>query len=253
MMACLLIFDGDNTLWDTNEVFESAQKRMLKVLQARGFPAEPDRDFTLLRRLDDRLIFHFGTHRYGARYLGYALIRYFRDQGDDISASLIGFETEAEDIKSLVSELEEQFHRDVVEIPRLFPRTLEDLDAIRRKGHNCLVLYSDASRTRLHAICSHYRMSDYFDLIENGDKSEEDWGRVWKVGRRQMVERFSEAVQYKTYVIGDLLKYDIVPGNRLGAVTIYKPGGYRGTETPQDPSERPALTVQTLAQILDLL
>src|SRR5262249_2139255 len=110
----LVIFDGDNTLWDTNEIFESAPKEMLGGLRAAGFPADLDRDFALLRRIDDRLISDFGgNHRYDIKYLAYSLVKHFRGDSDARDAiSLAQLEREPEETRSLVSTLSEQFGSD---------------------------------------------------------------------------------------------------------------------------------------------
>lgn len=253
MTVRLVIFDGDNTLWDTNEVFANAQRRMLEGLRVAGFQADPDRDFRLLRELDDILIAHFRTHRYEPRYLAYALIRHARAGADALDeAALAGFDAESEELKRIAIELGERLKEDVQAIPRMFPGTTEALNAIRLKGSNVLVLYSDASPRRLDAISSHYNMPALFDLVVQGDKSDDGWARVLESGRREIFERFGE-VECRVYVVGDLLTYDIRPANRLGAVTIYKPGGYRGTEIPRDSAERPAFTVQSLAEVIDIV
>ena len=253
MMPYLVSIDGDNTLWDTNEVFANAQRRMLEGLRLAGFETDPDRDFELLRELDDQLIAHHRTHRYESKYLAYALIRWARaGEGPIDDLTLAELERESEEVKRVTAELGERLKDDVQEIPLLFPGTMDALDAIRLKGRSVLVLYSDASQGRLATICSHYNMPAVFDLVEQGDKSDDDWMRVLEAGRSKIFERFSE-VEYRTYVVGDLLKYDIRPAKRLGAITIYKPGGYRGREIPQDPEERPMFTVQTLGEVVDIV
>src|SRR5262249_54264735 len=108
--------------------------------------------------------------------------------------------------------------------------------------------------SRLKAICARYRLLEYFDLIERASnrKSEEEWVRVFRAGQQRVFESFG-ANSVKTYVIGDLLEYDIRPGNSLAAVTIYKPGGFRGNEVPQDAGDTPSHTIAVLAEVIDLL
>ncbi len=76
----LAIFDGDNTLWDTNAVFTDAQKDILRGLARAGIPADPELDFSLLRQVDDLLIKHFARHEYDNTYLSLCLIRHFRGE-----------------------------------------------------------------------------------------------------------------------------------------------------------------------------
>ena len=47
----VILVDGDNTLWDTNKVFEEAQRAALATLAAHGFDLGKD-GFSILREAD---------------------------------------------------------------------------------------------------------------------------------------------------------------------------------------------------------
>jgi phosphoglycolate phosphatase-like HAD superfamily hydrolase len=245
------IFDGDNTLWDTNGVFTEAQKDILRDLAKVGIPADPERDFSLLRKIDDLLIRHFGRHEYDNTYLSLCLIRHFRGEcvEDVEQVALIVDSGNSSELK-VSKEIGAAFVAASQRVPALLPEVVESLSLIHKSGRTLMVLYSEGREARTKRICDYYGMSEYFDHIVLGDKSIEDWFKVKDRVLRFFSERYPEDErQPKIYVIGDRLERDIRPGNVIGATTIYKPGGYKGKERPRDKEYEPTIIVQSMLEV----
>src|SRR2546426_386475 len=123
------IFDGDNTLWDTNEVFTQAQKTILCRLRELGYAADPDRDFDLLRDVDDLLIRHFGKREYESAMLPLCLMQCFSGQTvrDDHDIKRV-LETRSEREYSAAQCLGSEFTQVVMAVPTLFPDIRDGLD-----------------------------------------------------------------------------------------------------------------------------
>ena len=251
----IAIFDGDNTLWDTNAVFTDAQKDILRGLKEAGIHAEPERDFALLRKVDDLLIKYFGKREYDITYLLLCLIRHFKGEPvDDISqvAKIVANSENTE--LTLAQTLGSEFNASLKRLPNLFPDVIESLSSIRQAGRTVMVLYSEGMEARLKRICDHYTMLTYFHDIVLGDKSLEDWFKTKERAVKVFKAVFPRArKQPRIYVIGDLLERDIRPGNLIGARTIYKPGGYKGVETPRDKEHTPTMAVSSMKELVDLL
>jgi phosphoglycolate phosphatase-like HAD superfamily hydrolase len=251
----IAIFDGDNTLWDTNAVFTNAQKDILRGLAKAGIPADPERDFGLLREVDGLLIKYFSKHEYDSTYLPLCLIR--RLQGESVDdceqvARIVAAENTVD--LQLAQKLGAAFWRASALIPPLLPDVLESLSLINQTGRTLMTLYSEGRQERTSRICDHYGMSKYFHHIHLGNKSLEDWFKF----KNQVLALFNERYpndkrQPKMYVIGDHLERDIRPGNLIGAKTIYKPGGYKGREHPKDNEHQPAVIVESLREVVQLL
>lgn len=70
----ILAIDGDNTLWDTNSVFQDAQRWLISSLCRARPGGSPTLSLELLRRVDDLLILHIGRQEYNFQLLVLALI-----------------------------------------------------------------------------------------------------------------------------------------------------------------------------------
>lgn len=251
----IAIFDGDNTLWDTNAVFTDAQKNILRGLKEAGIHADRERDFGLLRKVDDLLIKYFGKREYDITHLPLCLIRHFKgDPVEDVNqVAKIVASSESTEV-TLAQTLGSEFNASLTRLPDLFPDVIEGLSLIRQAGRTVMILYSEGRESRLRRICDHYGMANYFHDIVLGDKSLEDWfnskERAIKIFKKVFPR---ETKQPTIYVIGDLLERDVRPGNLIGARTIYKPGGYKGVETPKDEEHTPAMTVSSMKEVVSLL
>jgi putative hydrolase of the HAD superfamily len=74
-MHFVLIFDADNTLWDTNAVFHSAQVAMLETFETVDILSNARSQVERLRAIDRILIQRLERHEYDFRILATALGR----------------------------------------------------------------------------------------------------------------------------------------------------------------------------------
>ncbi len=95
-------------------------------------------------------------------------------------------------------------------------------------------------------------LNKYFHDIVLGDKSLADWARVRQRSIDAFIKAFSvlRGEELTLYVVGDLLERDVKPGNLIGAVTIYKPGPYKGVELPGDKDETPSVIAKSMNEVV---
>jgi putative hydrolase of the HAD superfamily len=260
-VATILIFDGDNTLWDTNAVFRNAQFALLQSLADSGIPVQPDEGFETLRRIDKTLIRVIGNFEYDFSLLVKALVHYYRDSYaveqavDKAVASTID---ELDVPKDLVTDALDAFHRSLREIPPLFPETESVLTLIR--DHACLegsvitVLFSEGNIQRLKRIFDRYGIEAryFFDEIVVGPKSKEGFEHARQAGVGHIRDR-ADCKRDVCVVIGDSLHRDVKYGNQAGCITIYKPAGFMGNEIPDALDEHPDYTIRSLDKLPGIL
>lgn len=253
----IAIFDGDNTIWDTNEVFTLAQKNILSSLKINGFPADPEGDFQTLREVDDLLIAAFsGKREYPIEFLALSLIHKFSgtevNNVDDVQKIINSDPSKHLD---LAKSIEQEFILSLKTIPKLLPGAIEAFERIALQGRTLLVLYSEGRQSRLEAICEYYGMKKHFHCIFIDDKSIEGWNRIKSKSLDEFQKHFqtSSGPTNTIFVIGDLLNVDIKNGNLIGATTIYKPGGYKGFQTPTADIEKPVYSVSSFKEVADII
>jgi FMN phosphatase YigB (HAD superfamily) len=135
-------------------------------------------------------------------------------------------------------------------IPGLLPyaRTLlEWLAASRADSTTRIVsfLLSEGNPQRVQRIIRHYEPNStgrfFDDVILVPDKDAATFSRI--AGRGGNLVGSNDPI---VVVIGDSLKRDIGPGNRIGAITIYKPAGFHGNESVRNAELRPDYEVADL-------
>lgn len=260
----ILVIDGDNTLWDTNSVFEAAQRWLLESLH-RARPEYPTKlSFELLRRIDDLLILRTGRHEYDFQLLVLALISIQKGvaEAEAVSVAIreLGEHPDSRDAK-LAVEISQTFRLRLREIPPLLPsvsRSLDELSQLRTRYRDrlTLILLSEGNQTRIRSILKHHfgkkTIFDAFHIVKH--KSEDTLLNARGQGL-QVLESVSGCSNIHTQlvVVGDSIVSDIVPGNLVGALTIYIAGGYRGAETPSNDRERPRIVLTSLRQLPKLV
>src|SRR5690349_5120340 len=76
-MQAVLVFDADNTLWDTDSVFRAAQLAVLSTLAEAGIISDPYSQLGTLRTVDQELIRQLGRAEYDFSLLPTALIAFY--------------------------------------------------------------------------------------------------------------------------------------------------------------------------------
>ncbi|MCW3053027.1 MAG: hypothetical protein JWN14_2197 [Chthonomonadales bacterium] len=257
----LLIFDADNTLWDTNAVFREAQLALLRPFAAYVPNLSPEEEFRTLRHIDRLLFQRLGTFEYDFRLLATAMAHFYL-QGlsveDSICRAIEGTDVTLSPAETV---LVEQAHHDynvaLKAIPSLLPDAGHVLKTLREKRSLkdglALTLFSEGDPDRLERILTAHGLAgtNVFDATHIGPKSTESFARFQEIGQGFL--NLTNGSSLQTVVIGDSLKREIKCGNHIGATTVYIPSGFMGTEQPAEEDEEPDYILSRLGELPNVL
>jgi len=260
----ILVIDGDNTLWDSNKVFENAQRWLLRSLR-RARPRDPTTlSFEQLRKVDELLIRESGCQEYDFQLLVLALMFLQKGMTETGAVSFalpkLREHPSSVDVK-LATKITQAFRLRLQEIPPLLPsvsRSLKELLQLKTcyKGRLALILLSEGDEGRIRPTLEcHFGKSEVFDVLKIVERKSVDTLRAVQIQGSKVLE--SEAgcsrIQSQLMVVGDSIESDIVPGNLVGAITIYIPGGYRGVEVFTSDKKRPQRVLTSFRQLPELV
>lgn len=267
-----LVVDADNTLWDTNQVFEDARREMLSVLLKAGDEDETSSENRagpdVLRELAQRLSLVTGTNDLNllARATGLFLL----GAGPGPNTTRVEWaarQAQAGAVpdkhgagEALIQSAAEAFRTALRTVPPLLAgaedllRSVQEWKAMR-PGRRQSVLFSEGDPDRLGTAFDAYGIGSgrHFDDIVLREKTESAFSDVRGRIETTLVGQSVSAPELDIVVIGDSLKRDIRPANAVGCTTVYCPGDFKGHETPDTPAEAPDHTVSSLTDALDLL
>jgi len=255
LLKKIILLDGDNTLWDTNEIFTKAQLKLLEGLENRNLDIDPEIEFKTLRNFDDVLIKKFKTPEYDFRVLALALYLFYnhwnKDDAIDEAIRVLKNDKKIRG-KRIADKCYEAFKKEMKEHPPLFEGAKDAL-SILKKWNGALILLSEGNAGRIERIVNHHKIGKYFDLIFSGEKSLKKFNEAVKEGRKILRRKDPKTSKFDVIVIGDLLDKDILFGNRIGAITIHKPGGYKPHQKPTNKMEVPKYTAKDFSEIINIL
>lgn len=258
------MIDGDNTLWDTNRVFENAHHWLLESLHATDPNGSPRLSIEQLRKADDLFIRESGRHEYDFRLLVLALMRVQKGIAakDAVLSAVSGLRERPGGVDArLATHFAQEFHLRLQEIPPLLPsvsRSLKELLRLkaRYRGRLALVLSSEGDDARIRPIFEcHFGGRRLFDVLQIVERKSEDTLRDAQIQGCNVVKSAlgRSQVECQLAVVGDSIESDIVPGNLVGAVTIYIPAGYRGLERFAREDKRPQRILAGFHQLPELV
>ena len=253
----LLIFDADNTLWDTNAVFREAQLALLRPFAEHVPNLSPEEEFVTLREIDRLLFQRLGKFEYDFRILATA-IAHFHLQGLSVEDAVCGAMEGTDGALSpsdiaLVDQAHQDYSVALQVIPPLLPDTRHVLQTLREKRSLqdglALTLFSEGDPDRLERILMAHGFAgtNVFDATHIGPKSKESFTRFQEIGQGFL--NLTNGSSSQTVVIGDSLKREIKCGNQIGATTVYIPAGFMGAELPTVDDEKPAYTLSRLGEL----
>jgi putative hydrolase of the HAD superfamily len=185
LVSGVLVFDADNTLWDTDAVFREAQLEMLRVLAHAGLIKEPESELDTLRLLDKALAMRFEKFEYDFIALSAALGHYYSRHVSIEEAAEGAFHRSALSIgKELTSRSVEAFTRTLERIPPMFRDAEEVLNVLHdsrlRGSPIALLMFSDGRPGRLERILEAHnlRKRRIFDDVVIGTKSVESFSTL---------------------------------------------------------------------------
>jgi putative hydrolase of the HAD superfamily len=258
-MAAVLVFDADNTVWDTDAVFRAAQVAMLTTLGEAGYIPDPAAQVEMLRVVDRELVEQLGVAEYDFRLLAGAITRLYSRQlsvEEAVGHSLTDETNNDAHLQILIDAAYSAFEVELTRVPPLYPDTELVLSEIQKAISDGLqlvtVLYSEGNEARLERILTAYEFRDraFFAEIILEPKSAEGFLRARSLGRTRLAQSNDHV---DTVVIGDSLKRDIAPANRVGCITVYKPSKFKGVEVPSIPEEQPMFTISVLSEFPNVL
>lgn len=246
----IIIFDGDNTLWDTNKIFTNAQLAILKKLTEYSIDIDPVEEFSTLREFDDMLIKKNNTYEYDFRSLPHALYNHYKngmDKKEAIDSSYKLFkDNKHDDVVEIAEKCYGVFKNEMKKTPKLFYNIHSTLTELKNKGH-ILILSSEGKNERIMRILKEHKLDDIFYQISTDKKSKEIFDALIK--KTTKISKNKDQV----VVVGDMLKREIFIGNSSGATTIFKPGGYKPNQKPNNYLEKPDYTIQCFHELLTII
>lgn len=251
---CIIIFDGDNTLWDANAVFTEAQLAILEELKNIGLDIDPNEEFKNLRLFDNMLIKKYQKYEYNFRVLPFALYLYYKKKTSEEKAIQMAYDIfekgRKEDGLDVADKCYKSFKNKLQQIPSLFNNVIKTLKYI--KDLKCyLILSSEGKKERLTKIINYYNLEQFFDHISTEKKSIETFKKLILKGSEML--KYSKTYLKKVIVVGDMLEREILIGNKIGAITIYKPGGYKPNQKAKNKMETPNYKITEISEIIDLI
>lgn len=260
----IVVIDGDNTLWDTNRVFEDAQRWLLRSLHRAKPSVSIALSFEQLRKVDDLFIRESGRQEYDFQLLVLALMFLHKGMTEteavSFALSKLREHPSSVDVK-LATKITQAFRLRLQEIPPLLPsvsRSLEELSQLKTcyKGRLALILLSEGDESRIRPTLEcHFGKSEVFDVLKIVERKSVDTLPDVQIQGSKVLESESgcSRIQSQLMVVGDSIESDIVPGNLVGAITIYIAGGYRGVEALASDKKRPQKVLTSFRQLPELV
>lgn len=261
-MRSVLIFDADNTLWDTDSVFRSAQLAMLKTLAKAKLTTKPKLQLGALRTIDQELVRKIGHAEYDFKLLAAALSNFYYYRSSVTEAvnmvATQGHMTASSELAQTIEEAYRIFIEKLKYIPPLYPDTDQVLSSIRasitEENQLVMIIHSEGDQERLERILEAHsiRSRRLFHDIIIAPKSKETFTQVKNRGLH-LLEGRKDSTEEVFVLVGDSLHRDIKPGNQAGFTTIYKPSAYKGLETPNAKDEWPTYTISSFKELPSIL
>lgn len=261
-MEAVIIFDADNTLWDTDSVFRAAQLALLQRMVNAGLIRHAESELQTLRRVDAEIGETLGRAEYDFKILIATLAKLYsqRLSSKQDSNRIDSYSQSVEDseLSQIIEEAYEAFQDKMRSIPPLYPDTVSVLSSIRASSspENPIVtiVLSEGNVDRLERILEAHNIwsSRYFDEIIITPKNKEAFERAKQLGLELVPSRGMDP-NTLTVMVGDSMKRDIKFANQAGFITIYKPALFKGHEEPQEQDEHPVYTIHALEELLPIL
>jgi putative hydrolase of the HAD superfamily len=240
-----VFLDADNTLWDTDQVFASAQLGLLDDVEARSGRTVQDADrLAFVRAIDQTLA---ERHHDGLRYPPTLLVRAIgRTLEGEAGAQAAkqawlgqrGSSLSAADEDAIVAD----YFGKLKATPDLRPGVAEGMAQLRDAG--CFVLIvTEAALKRTEATAALLGLEGSFNRVIEGRKRPELYRRVLKLA----------GAPENAFMIGDQLDRDIVPAKAAGLTTIFFPGGFQPRWLPEEQNVRPDHRIARFDQALPII
>jgi len=211
-----LFTDADNTLWDTDSVFATAQLEMLREIEritGRNAPDDEDRGLAFLRNIDQRIAaIHPDFLRYPPHLLarGLALVLDGAAVEDAVSQVLAASTGNSDEFETAQA----QFLKSIGRLPPLRNGVREAMFAISNV-HIPISVVTEERVERCRKFLVGHQLEGYVGNIVSVRKTAEAF-----LALRQ------SAGGAKCFMVGDQIDRDVEPAAAAGFLTFYFPGGF---------------------------
>jgi len=217
--STVALLDADNTLWDTDAVFRSAQLGLLTLVEAKlDRHAEAHDRLAFVRAYDQALALAHHAHlRYPPQLLVRALEAGLAGQPADLVArDLVAgrMSQESRLPEDVVQQLVASYLEVLNESPALLPKVKEAVTAAKHAGF-LLYVMTEGRVERQKRLLELHGLAGAFEGVWELTKNEEQFGRL--------VTRFSKA---RVIVVGDQPDRDIIPSKAAGCTSVFVPGRF---------------------------
>ena len=221
----VVAIDADNTLWDTNTIFAKAQLHLLGLIETETKRLAIGNKLKFIRAIDQELAL---LHNYDLRYPPHILVkatinvllglplneaaRLAIDSKDSVSPDVSTYTA------AFLGYLK-------TEIPRLRRGVRRGLAKLNSRNYH-LVIVTESNHGRCGMFLEKHNLRKYIHSIYEVKKSTDAY--------KKLLLDFPNAEA--KVMIGDQLDRDIIPAKHAAFFTIYFPGGFNPTWTPnQEP------------------
>ncbi|UUL82533.1 HAD family hydrolase [Sphingomonas qomolangmaensis] len=232
--------DADNTLWDTDQVFASAQLALLEQVEAAtGLRVPTGNRLDFVRACDQAIA---ARHHDGLRYPPHLLVRalVFALQGQPSEvAARAAWSNHLPSMPASVDEglLVKRFFAALKHPPALRAGVVEGLMMLEKANATVLIV-TEAARIRVEETTAKLGLAGHFTRVIEGRKRPDLFRRIVRLTGDPAA----------AYMVGDQLDRDIAPAKEAGLRTIYFPGNFVPRWTPDKEKVGPDHQVSDFAE-----
>lgn len=218
-----VVFDLDNTLVDTYEVYYHAKLNLAKNIKKFGGSIDIDK----IDQIDRFFYGKFGTGGYNPRYLVTEACK------------------TANCLKCDVDKLTECYNKEIKKIPKLLGSVKTALKTLREEGIY-IVLLSEGIESYIEKTLKKNRIRALFNrVIPVTDEKSNVYNSVIQDLRNRGFKHI--------YCVGDSLQKDIVPGNSAGVYTIWIKSKWERDGAEEEMSVKPTYVAKNIKEILEII
>jgi putative hydrolase of the HAD superfamily len=205
--------DADNTLWDTNGVYEAAQRALLEQIeQFVGEESSASDRLAYVRDYDQAIASMHHEHlRYPPNLLAHSLVLGLRGKPSREAARLVirggplaGTEPAVDEFRSML-----------LRTPQLLPGVGQGLRLAAERSTTIYVVTEGPQDQVAHTLQQH-GLTQYASQVLSATKTTSLYRRLKKLNRGALVA-----------MVGDQLDRDIVPAHGAGLLAVWVPSAFR--------------------------
>ncbi|MCD6241174.1 HAD family hydrolase [Candidatus Bathyarchaeota archaeon] len=222
---CAIIFDLDNTLVDTYQVYYNAKLNLAKEIKRAGGSVEaPERFVGKIDQADRELCRKFNRPSYNPSHLVREICKITNCQ------------------KCNIEKLTRNYQKNIKKTPKLLENVKLVLEFLKEKGAY-LILISEGPEKQKWKTLKNNGIDKLFDRIIFVEKDKENT-------YISTINELKNQGYAQIYCVGDSLEKDIAPGNAAGVSTVWIPSRWELPENEQEYKVKPTYRISKLKDII---